>query len=153
MFNRFRVAKNQKVIIEQQKLIVENQKHIVEEKQKEYPASPSGMPGVQTMVPLMLHHISQGRLSLARLVELVCENPRHIFGCKSKGRIEVGLDADLTLVDLKRTRSIENKLMARKKEKRTENFFIYLKFKREWLSLMQERMAVSLLRQLSHSYQ
>jgi dihydroorotase len=86
--------------------------HTLEEKAREYPGSPSGMPGVQTMLPIMLNHVHQGKLPLSRLVELLCENPRHLFGCKSKGRIALGLDADLTLVDLKKTRTIENKLMA-----------------------------------------
>lgn len=86
--------------------------HTLEEKQKEYPSSPGGMPGVQTLVPIMLNHIHEGKLSLERLVELVCENPRHIFGCKTKGRIAVGLDADFTLVDLKKKKTIENKWIA-----------------------------------------
>lgn len=86
--------------------------HTLEEKKKEYPNSPGGMPGVQTLVPLMLNHIHQGKLSLEKLVELVCENPRHVFGCKSKGRIAVGLDADFTLVDLKKKKTIENKWIA-----------------------------------------
>ena len=83
--------------------------HTLEEKSREYPNSPSGTPGVQTLVPIMLNHIHQGRLSLERFVELVCESPRLIFGCQSKGRIEVGLDADFTLVDLKQQRTLENK--------------------------------------------
>lgn len=86
--------------------------HTLEEKQREYPNSPSGVPGVQTLVPIMLTHVNNGKLSLERFVELVCENPRHVFGCKSKGRIAVGLDADLTLIDLKKTRTIENKWIA-----------------------------------------
>lgn len=86
--------------------------HTLEEKAREYPASPSGMPGTQTMLTLMLNHVNEGRLSLARVVELMCENPRHVFGCKTKGRIALGLDADLTLVDMKKTRTIENKWIA-----------------------------------------
>ena len=86
--------------------------HTLEEKKQAYPQTPSGMPGVQTMLPIMLHHVNEGRLSLERLVELVCENPRHVFGCKNKGRIEIGLDADFTLVDLKKVRTIENKNQA-----------------------------------------
>jgi dihydroorotase len=86
--------------------------HTLEEKSRVYPSSPSGMPGVQTMLPIMLNHVYQGRLPLSRLVELLCENPRHVFGCKSKGRIAMGLDADLTLVDLKKTKTIENKWIA-----------------------------------------
>ncbi|MGZ5279045.1 MAG: dihydroorotase [Pseudobdellovibrionaceae bacterium] len=83
--------------------------HTLEEKKREYPNSPGGMPGVQTIVPIMLNHVNQGKLPLSRLVELMCENPRHIFGCQSKGRIAIGLDADFTLVDMKKTRTIENK--------------------------------------------
>lgn len=86
--------------------------HTIEEKSKAYPETPSGMPGVQTLLPIMLNHMNQGKLSLSRLVELMCENPRHLFGCKTKGRIAIGLDADLTLVDLKKTKTIENKNMA-----------------------------------------
>jgi dihydroorotase len=86
--------------------------HTLEEKAKTYPDSPSGMPMVQTLVPIMLNHINNGRLSLERFVELVCENPRRLFGCHSKGRIALGLDADLTLVDLSATRTIENKWIA-----------------------------------------
>jgi len=82
--------------------------HTREEKAKEYPQSPSGMPGVQTLLPVMLTHVHNGKLSLERFVELVCENPRRVFGCQSKGRIDLGLDADFTIVDLKKTRTIEN---------------------------------------------
>lgn len=83
--------------------------HTLEEKRKEYPNSPSGVPGVQTMLPLMLDQVHQQKLSTQKLVDLLCENPRDVFGCITKGRIEVGLDADLTLVDLKAQRRIENK--------------------------------------------
>ncbi len=85
--------------------------HTLEEKKKEYPTSPSGMPGVQTMLPLMLNFVNQNKLSLFRLIELLCENPRHVFGCKTKGRIQLGLDADLTVVDLKKQKTIENRNM------------------------------------------
>lgn len=86
--------------------------HTKEEKARPYPESPSGMPGVQTLLPIMLNHVHEGRLSLLRLAELVCENPRRVFGCVSKGRIEVGLDADFTIVDLKKTDTIKHSEMA-----------------------------------------
>ena len=60
----------------------------------------------------MLDHVHQGRLSLQKFIELVCENTRWVFGCESKGRIEVGRDADFTLVDLKARRKIENSWIA-----------------------------------------
>ena len=68
---------------------------------KSYPATPSGMPGVQTLVPVMLDHVNAGRLSLARFVDLTSAGPQRIFGIAGKGRIAVGYDADLTIVDLK----------------------------------------------------
>jgi len=82
--------------------------HTLVEKQKPYPQSPSGMTGVQTLLPLMLHHANNGRVSLTRVVELTAANPARLFGIRGKGRIEVGADADLTLVDLKADRTIEN---------------------------------------------
>ena len=86
--------------------------HTVEEKAKTYPASPSGMPGVQTMLPLMLNHVAEERLTLLRLVDLLCHGPQRIFGIVGKGRITVGHDADLTLVDLKARREIRAADMA-----------------------------------------
>lgn len=75
--------------------------HTLEEKQKPYPASPSGMTGVQTLVPIMLDHINAGRLTLERFVDLSSHGPNRIFGMARKGRIAVGYDADLTIVDMK----------------------------------------------------
>jgi dihydroorotase len=76
--------------------------HTIEEKAKPYPASPSGMPGVQTLVPLMLDHVASGRLSLARFIDLTSAGPQRIFGLVGKGRIAAGYDADFTIVDLKK---------------------------------------------------
>lgn len=86
--------------------------HTREEKDRPYPQSPSGTPGVQTLIPIMLNHVHEGRLSLERFVEMVTESPRRIFGIKNKGRIALGFDADFTLVDLKKKRRIENKWIA-----------------------------------------
>ena len=66
------------------------------------------MPGVQTLVPMMLDHVNAGRLSLARFVDLTSAGPQRVFGIAGKGRIAVGYDADLTIVDLKAERVIEN---------------------------------------------
>jgi dihydroorotase len=81
--------------------------HTLEEKAQSYPASPSGMPGVQTLVPVMLNHVNEGRLSLTRFVDLTSAGPQRLFGIAGKGRIAVGYDADLTIVDLKAERVIE----------------------------------------------
>ena len=82
--------------------------HTLEEKAKPYPASPSGMTGVQTVVPLMLDHVNAGKLSLARFVDLTSAGPARIYDIASKGRIAAGYDADITVVDLKRSETITN---------------------------------------------
>ncbi len=80
--------------------------HTLEEKAKEWPASPSGMPGVQTLLPLMLNHVHEGRLTLERLVDLTSAGPARVFGMLGKGRLAPGYDGDLTLVDLAAKKTI-----------------------------------------------
>jgi dihydroorotase len=80
--------------------------HTREEKERTYPASHSGMTGVQTLVPIMLDHVNAGRLTLERFVDLTSHGPQRLFAIRGKGRIAVGYDADLTVVDLKRTETI-----------------------------------------------
>ncbi len=82
--------------------------HLLEEKAKAYPASPSGMTGVQTLVPVMLDHVNAGRLTLERFVDLSSHGPNRIFGIARKGRIAAGYDADFTLVDMNRRETIRN---------------------------------------------
>ena len=82
--------------------------HTKEEKARPYPASPSGMPGVQTTVPLMLTHVANGKLTLQRFVELMSAGPQRVFGIANKGRIAEGYDGDFTIVDLKRKETITN---------------------------------------------
>ena len=86
--------------------------HTLEEKAKPYPESPSGMTGVQTLTPIMLDHVAAGRLSLQRFVDLTSAGPARIFQIACKGRIAVGYDADLTVVDLKRKVTIQNDWIA-----------------------------------------
>ncbi len=86
--------------------------HTKDEKAKPYPESPSGMTGVQTLVPVMLDHVAAGRLTLQRFVDLACEGPCRTLGIMNKGRIARGYDADFTLVDLKAKRTIEAKDIA-----------------------------------------
>ncbi len=81
--------------------------HTIEEKNKPYPQSPSGVPGVQTLIPIMLDHVNKNNLSLKQFVQMTTENPRRIFGVKNKGRIEIGFDADFTIVDMNRTEEIK----------------------------------------------
>ncbi len=75
--------------------------HTREEKAKPYPASPSGMPGVQTLLPLMLDHVAKGRLSLERLIDMTSAGVQRVFGLVGKGRIAAGYDADFTIIDRK----------------------------------------------------
>ena len=82
--------------------------HLKEHKDKEYPDTPSGMPGVQTLMSVMLSHVNNGKLKLEQLVKLVCENPVKIFGIKEKGYIKNGFDADFTIVDLNKQIEIKN---------------------------------------------
>jgi dihydroorotase len=86
--------------------------HTLEEKQKAYPGSPSGMTGVQTLVPIMLDHVNAGRLSLLRFVDLTSAGPARLYNIACKGRIAAGYDADFTIVDLKRSETITNKWIA-----------------------------------------
>ena len=88
--------------------------HSKEDKNKKYPASPSGMPGVQTILPIMLNHINNEKLSLEQLIKLMCENPCKIFGIQNKGYIKEGFDADLTIIDMNKEQTINNKMMASK---------------------------------------
>ena len=74
--------------------------HTKEEKNRKYPLSPSGMPGVQTLLPVMLDHVNKGKLKIEKLIKLVCENPCDLFGIKNKGYIKENYDADLTIVDM-----------------------------------------------------
>jgi dihydroorotase len=80
--------------------------HTREEKAHPYPESHSGMTGEQTLVPVMLDHVNAGRLTLERFVDLTSHGPQRLFGIRGKGRIAVGWDADLTVVDLKRRETI-----------------------------------------------
>jgi dihydroorotase len=86
--------------------------HTLEEKARPYPESPSGMTGVQTLVPIMLDHINAGRLSVERFVDLTSAGPQRLFGIVGKGRIAAGYDADFTIVDMKRSETIRDDWIA-----------------------------------------
>jgi dihydroorotase len=86
--------------------------HTRDEKDKVYPDTPSGMPGVQTLATILLDHVNAGRMTLERFVDLTSAGAARIFGIASKGRISLGFDADFTIVDLKKKRKIENSWIA-----------------------------------------
>ncbi len=88
--------------------------HTKEEKAKPYPESPSGMPGVQTLLPLLLDHAANGRMTIERVMDLTSAGAQRIFGIAGKGRVAVGYDADYTLVDLGRKQEITSDWLASK---------------------------------------
>tara|TARA_B100000989_G_scaffold169854_1_gene127121 strand:+ start:65 stop:1390 length:1326 start_codon:yes stop_codon:yes gene_type:complete len=81
--------------------------HTIEEKQIEYPNSPSGMPGTQTMLPLMLNEVSKNKIKLSKLVSLLCTRPAEIYKMKNRGKIEEGYLASLTVIDLNLVKSLK----------------------------------------------
>jgi dihydroorotase len=86
--------------------------HTLEEKAKAYPDSPSGMTGVQTLVPSMLDAVARGRMSLQRFVDMTSAGPARLFQIAAKGRVAVGYDGDVTVVDLKRRQTITDAWIA-----------------------------------------
>ncbi len=88
--------------------------HLKSEKNQIYPNSPSGMPGVQTLLPILLNEVTKKTISLNEVVKLTSFNPKKIFKIKNKGLIKVGYDADLTIVDMNKTKKVLNKDMKTK---------------------------------------
>lgn len=86
--------------------------HTLEEKAKPYPNSPSGMPGVQTLLPLMLNHVLEGRMTLERLIDMTSAGVQRVFGLVGKGRIATGYDADFTIIDRKGSFTITDEWLA-----------------------------------------
>jgi dihydroorotase len=82
--------------------------HTLEEKRHPYPSSPSGMPGVENMLALLLDQVNRGNCSLQQVVHWMCDAPARVWDIVNKGRIAEGYDADLVLVDMHRTRVIRN---------------------------------------------
>ena len=81
--------------------------HPLAAKARPWPECPAGLTGVQTIVPVMLDHVSAGRLSLSRLADLMCAGPARVYGAVGKGRLAAGYDADFTVVDMRKRRTIE----------------------------------------------
>lgn len=86
--------------------------HPLAAKRLPWPDCPAGLTGVQTLVPVMLDHVNRGRLSLSRMVDLMCAGPARVYGVVGKGRLAAGYDADFTLVDMRRRRTITNDWIA-----------------------------------------
>ena len=88
--------------------------HTLEEKSAHYPKSPSGMPGVQTLLPVLLTFVHQGRLSAQKLVEMACERPASLYAIRGKGQIREGFDADIVMVDPKRSYEFQRSMVQSK---------------------------------------
>jgi dihydroorotase len=88
--------------------------HTLEEKGKPYPNSPSGMPGVQTMLPVLMTFVAQGRLTVHDVVRMACQNPARLYGIQGKGTLETGAAADIVLVDPRRRQRFERPMVASK---------------------------------------
>ncbi len=82
--------------------------HTLEEKQQDYPKAPSGVPAVENSLALMLNQVHQGRCTLEQVVHWMCDAPARVWDIVDKGRIAVGYDADLVLVDLEKTQQVRN---------------------------------------------
>lgn len=82
--------------------------HTLEEKARPYPQCPSGMPGVETSLPLMLTQAQAGRCSVADVSRWMSRRPAELYGLEGKGRLAVGWHGDLTVVDLRTTRPVRN---------------------------------------------
>jgi len=82
--------------------------HTLEEKVVPYPKSPSGMPSVELILPLMLDAANKGRCSLEQVVRWMCTNPAKVWDMVGKGSIAVGMDADLVLIDMQKKHTVRN---------------------------------------------
>ena len=88
--------------------------HTLDEKNNPYGMAPSGMPGVETSLPLMLNQIQSGKINIHHVVKWMCETPAKIYKIKNKGFLKEGYDADITIVDLKKEKTISGRKMQSK---------------------------------------
>lgn len=82
--------------------------HTLAEKQHGWPKAPSGMPGVETSLAVMLTHARDGRCSVGDVANWMCDGPARAYGMQGKGRLEVGADADLALVEMEAERVVKD---------------------------------------------
>ncbi len=83
--------------------------HTLENKLLGFPKAHSGMPGVETSLPMMLTHASDGKCSISDVVRWMCEGPAKVYGIQNKGYLEEGKDADVILVDMENSRVMQDK--------------------------------------------
>ncbi len=83
--------------------------HLLSEKLKEYSQAPSGFPGLETALPLLINEVNKGSFDLKKLIEITSFNTAKIFNLKNRGQIKEGYFADLTVIDMNKTWKIEAK--------------------------------------------
>ncbi len=76
--------------------------HSLKEKEKNVWEAPPGIPNLETTLPLLLNQINHGHMTFHQLIQLLCKNPARIFNLKNKGRVEIGMDADFVVVDMRK---------------------------------------------------
>lgn len=90
-------------------VVTDHAPHRLEDKERGFGEAPSGVPGLETLLPLMLDSVNHGEIGLERVVEVLCSRPAEIFGLGRKGRLEVGYDADVVVVDMAREEVVGEK--------------------------------------------
>lgn len=90
-----------------QTIATDHAPHQAVEKEQEYWQAPGGMPMVELTLPLLLNQVSQGKISLHDVLRWTSEKPAEIFGIKNKGKIELGFDADLVIIDKEQHHKVE----------------------------------------------
>ena len=105
-----------RAIIERQAEVIgsDHAPHTKDEKNKGYPNSPSGMPGVQTMVPIMFDQFQKRDLNLMHLKNILCTNPAKLYNLRNKGEIRIGNLADFCVIDPRKEVEINDSMMASK---------------------------------------
>jgi len=81
--------------------------HTIEEKEQSYEKAPSGVPELDTLLPIFLNTVNDEGMTIEELVGYLCEKPAQIFGIKNKGFLKEGYDADIVVVDMDIEKKVE----------------------------------------------
>ena len=76
--------------------------HSLDEKEKGIWETSSGIPNLELVLPLLLTEVNKGNINIKMIPKLMSENPAKRFNIKTKGKIEIGYDADFCIIDLKK---------------------------------------------------
>ena len=89
-------------------IVTDHAPHTIESKNLSWSDAPSGMPGVETSLPVMLTHASEGKCTISDVVRWMSTNPAECYNIQNKGRLEIGYDADLVLVDMNNSHPVKD---------------------------------------------